>query len=113
MPLNIHRIMGETGQTAMVTLVEAEKAVGPPGAKMAVFENRRCLGTIGRGAAESMVREAALQAIAVDRPRMQKLSLDAGRAAAEGMVCGRDLEIFIEPVSILDNKLLKELNTGA
>ena len=46
MPLDMLTIMGETGQASLVTLVEAGKAVGPPGAKMLVT-NDKVFGSLG------------------------------------------------------------------
>jgi len=67
------------------------------GARMLVYGDGRMLGTIGGGCGEAEVRLAALSVINDMIPRIKKVSLSADTAAAEGMVCGGTMEVFIEP----------------
>lgn len=100
-------------RAALATIIEASGSTPrKTGARMAVFADGHCLGTVGGGVAEAAAQEAARQVIAEDRPRLLKMALDAESAAAEGMVCGGGLEIFIEPLTILE-KLVREMNRGA
>lgn len=67
------------------------------GARMLVYGDGRMLGSIGGGCGESEVRMAALGVIDEMVPCMKRVSLSADTAAAEGMVCGGTMEVFIEP----------------
>ncbi len=70
------------------------------GARMLVYRDGRTLGTIGGGCCgESEVRLQALNVIDDGTPSVYGVSMTADIAAAEGMSCGGNLEVFIEPVS--------------
>lgn len=67
---------------------------------MLVYRDGRTLGTIGGGCCgESEVRLQALNVIDDGTPSVYGVSMSADIAAAEGMSCGGNLEVFIEPVS--------------
>ncbi len=67
------------------------------GARMLVYRDGRSFGTIGGGCGESEVRREAFNVIDDSSPRLFRVALDADTAAAEGMVCGGLMEVFIDP----------------
>lgn len=71
-----------------------------PGAKMLVLPDGRTFGTIGGGCGEAEVRRAALEVMDSRQPRLYHLDLTADLAEEEGMVCGGNMEVFIDPVII-------------
>lgn len=69
------------------------------GAKLLVYENGRMLGTVGGGCVEADVWAAARAALADGQPRLCHFTLrDAPDVPPdeEGMICGGELEVFIE-----------------
>lgn len=68
------------------------------GAKMLVLENGACFGTIGGGCVEADVRATALDAMHVGKPLLYHFDLTSDIAGEEGMVCGGNIDVFIEPV---------------
>ena len=68
------------------------------GAKMLVYEDGACSGTIGGGEMEHRTIAAARQVLQEQRPRLVRFALhdpDAGDAG----VCGGEVEIFMDPLS--------------
>ena len=93
------------GTPAALATVIAARGSSPrkAGAKMLIFPNGSICGTIGGGLIEEEVRKAGLALLAAgpDRPGspgVYRFSLDGATAAAEGMICGGQVEVFIEPV---------------
>ncbi len=86
---------------AMATIV---KSIGSTprkaGARMLVFKDGHICGTIGGGYAEHEVRMKAINVINDYLPSFYRVSMDADIAAADGMICGGAIEVFIEPVSV-------------
>jgi xanthine dehydrogenase accessory factor len=91
-------LVGDETPAALATII---KTIGSTprkaGSRMLVYGDGRILGTIGGGCGESEVRLAALGVIDEKMPRKCKVSMSADTAAAEGMVCGGTMEVFIEP----------------
>ncbi len=63
------------------------------GAKMLVWENGRCAGTIGGGNIEKKVIEIAIATYQSGRPKLEEYAL-----LKEKMCCGGSMKIFIEPM---------------
>ncbi len=89
---------GETG--AMATIV-AKLGAAPreEGAKMFVGRDGKFFGTVGGGCMEADVWQAAMTVIKTGRPRMLHFRMDGRQIEDEGMICGGNIDIFIEPVS--------------
>jgi xanthine dehydrogenase accessory factor len=83
---------GETVALATVTNVEGS-AAREPGATMLVREDGSIDGTISGGTVEELTREAALEAIEGREPRTEHWELT--RDGNTGMVCGGEMEVFI------------------
>ncbi|MGH9329848.1 MAG: XdhC family protein [Vicinamibacterales bacterium] len=89
---------GET--VALVTIV---RVVGSTpqrvGAKMLVFADGRTVGTIGGGCYESEAFWKARDAIATGRPRVVRFDLTDDIAGESGLICGGQMDVFIEPLA--------------
>ncbi len=69
------------------------------GAKLLVLEDGRMMGTVGGGCVEADVWAEAREALAENRSRLCKFSLRDNPDVPpdeEGMICGGDMEVFIE-----------------
>src|SRR5262245_36269595 len=69
------------------------------GAKFVVFEDGRMKGTVGGGCVEADVWAEAREALAEAKPRLCRFTLRDDPETSpeeEGMVCGGEMEVFIE-----------------
>lgn len=91
------RKMGQ--KCAVATIVQVNGSIPSyESAKMVVREDGSMLGTIGGGCVEAEVWNAAREVIANERPKQMKFSLGQDAAYDNGLICGGQLEVFIEPV---------------
>ena len=68
-------------------------------AKLLVRDDGSILGTVGGGALEAAVLDAAPEVLKEDRARVLEFSLSEREAAAGGMICGGRCAILLEPLS--------------
>jgi len=95
----IVRVKAEGEEAALVTVVSATGSTPrEEGTKMLVRLDGSILGTIGGGSLEAQVIEEAVRVIKQAKPKHLHFTLTASEAEEEGMVCGGDLEVFIEPI---------------
>jgi xanthine dehydrogenase accessory factor len=95
----IVRLKAEGEEAALVTIVSATGSTPrEEGAKMLVKPDGSILGTIGGGSLEAQVIAEAVKVIKQGKPKRLHMSLTAKEAEEAGMICGGDLEVFIEPV---------------
>ena len=95
----IVRLKAEGEEAALVTIVSATGSTPrEEGAKMLVKPDGSILGTIGGGSLEAQVIAEAVKVIKQGKPKRLHMSLTAQEAEEAGMICGGDLEVFIEPV---------------
>jgi xanthine dehydrogenase accessory factor len=88
---------GET--VALVTIVSTRGSTPQRvGAKMLVHADGRSLGTIGGGCYESDAFGKAREALQTRRPRLVKYELTDDFAEETGLICGGQMEVFIEPI---------------
>jgi xanthine dehydrogenase accessory factor len=86
-------------EVALVTIVAATGSTPQRvGAKMLVFPDGRTVGTIGGGCYENDAFGKAREAIKARRPLNVKYELNDDFAQETGLVCGGQMEVFIEPV---------------
>jgi xanthine dehydrogenase accessory factor len=86
-------------EVALVTIVAATGSTPQRvGAKMLVFPDGRTVGTIGGGCYENDAFWKAREAIKARRPLNVKYELNDDFAQESGLVCGGQMEVFIEPV---------------
>ncbi len=86
-------------EVALVTIVKSNGSTPQRvGAKMLVFADGRTVGTIGGGCYENDAFWKAKEAIKAHEPATIKYELADDVAAESGLICGGQMEVFIEPV---------------
>jgi xanthine dehydrogenase accessory factor len=65
---------------------------------MLVREDGSMIGTVGGGCVEAEVWNAAREVIETEKPRHLNFSLSQDAAYDEGLICGGQLNIFVEPI---------------
>jgi len=94
---------------ALVTIIDASgSSPRETGAKMLVRLDGSIAGTIGGGSLELLAIKEALQVIKSGKARRLKYELQPG--SESGMICGGNVELFIEP--ILSNPTLFIFGAG-
>ncbi len=84
---------------ALVTVVATSGSTPQRvGAKMIVFRDGRTLGTIGGGCYEHDAVLKAREALTTGRPELLHYSLTDELAADTGLICGGQMEVFVEPI---------------
>jgi len=84
---------------ALATIVEARGSIPSyEAAKLLVREDGSITGTIGGGCVEAEVWNAAREALETGQPRRLTFNLGQDAAYDNGLICGGQLEVFIEPV---------------
>ncbi len=89
-----------SGQKCALATIVQVRGSSPsfPSAKMLIREDGSTLGTIGGGCVEAEVWSAAREVLATEVPRCLSFTLDQDAAYDNGLICGGQLEVFIEPV---------------
>jgi xanthine dehydrogenase accessory factor len=67
-------------------------------AKLLVREDGSMTGTIGGGCVEAEVWNAAREVIATEKPRHLTFNLGQDAAYDNGLICGGQLDVFVEPI---------------
>ena len=94
----VAKLKAQGKEAAMVTLIGASGSTPRgEGAKMMVMEDGSIKGTIGGGSVEREVIQAAIEVIRKGKPQRYKYELKKADEGV-GMICGGDVEVFIEPV---------------
>lgn len=70
------------------------------GAKMAVTETGRVVGSVSGGCVEGAVTEEALEVIRSGEPRLLHFGVSDEDAWAVGLSCGGIIEVFVEPLDL-------------
>ena len=84
---------------ALATIVEVRGSIPSfESAKMLVREDGSIVGTIGGGCVEAEVWNAAREVIQTEQPRRLTFNLGQDAAYANGLICGGQLDVFVEPV---------------
>jgi xanthine dehydrogenase accessory factor len=84
---------------ALVTIVATHGSTPQRvGAKMLVFPDGRTVGTIGGGCYENDALGKARMAITERRPRMLHYELSDDFAQESGLICGGQMDVYIEPI---------------
>jgi xanthine dehydrogenase accessory factor len=91
------RALGQ--KCALATIVEVRGSIPSyESAKLLVREDGSMLGTIGGGCVEAEVWNAAREVLDTEKPRRLKFSLGQDAAYDNGLICGGQLDVFVEPV---------------
>jgi xanthine dehydrogenase accessory factor len=84
---------------ALATIVEVRGSIPSyESAKLLVREDGSMAGTIGGGCVEAEVWNAAREVIDTERPKRLAFNLGQDAAYDNGLICGGQLEVFVEPV---------------
>jgi xanthine dehydrogenase accessory factor len=86
-------------EVALVTIVSANGSTPQRvGAKMLVYADGRVVGTIGGGCYENEALWTAREALKTRKAVTVKYELADDFAAESGLICGGQMEVFIEPI---------------
>jgi xanthine dehydrogenase accessory factor len=86
-------------KSALATIVQVNGSIPSyESAKLLVREDGSMIGTIGGGCVEAEVWNAAREVIETEKPRHLTFSLGQDAAYDNGLICGGQLNIFVEPV---------------
>jgi len=90
----------ERGEAAALVTIVSTTGSTPQrvGAKMLVFGDGRIVGTIGGGCYENDAFWKAKDAIASRKPQLVHYELDDDFAQETGLVCGGQMDVYIEPI---------------
>src|SRR5919205_3244673 len=84
---------------ALATIVQVNGSIPRyESAKLLVREDGSMLGTIGGGCVEAEVWTVAREVIETEKPRHLHFSLGQDAAYDNGLICGGQLDVFVEPV---------------
>ena len=84
---------------AIATIVQVRGSIPSyESAKLLVREDGSMAGTIGGGCVEGEVWNAAREVIATEKPRHLTFNLGQDAAYDNGLICGGQLDVFVEPV---------------
>lgn len=84
---------------ALVTIVRTQGSTPQRvGAKMLVFPDGRIVGTIGGGCYENDAFWKARQALETRQPTLVRYELSDDFAEESGLICGGQMEVYIEPL---------------
>jgi xanthine dehydrogenase accessory factor len=96
----VDETLGRGEAVAMVTVVRAQGSTPQRvGARMLVFEDGRMIGTIGGGCYEQDACGKARLALQTGRPLLAHYDLNDDFAEEQGLICGGQMDVFIEPVA--------------
>jgi xanthine dehydrogenase accessory factor len=86
-------------EVALVTIVSANGSTPQRvGAKMLVYADGRIVGTIGGGCYENEALWKARESLKTRKPVTVRYELADDFAAESGLICGGQMEVFIEPI---------------
>jgi xanthine dehydrogenase accessory factor len=90
----------ERGEPAALVTIVSTTGSTPQrvGAKMLVFADGRTVGTIGGGCYENDAFGKARESIQNRRPQVVHYELDDDFAQETGLVCGGQMDVYIEPI---------------
>jgi xanthine dehydrogenase accessory factor len=85
---------------ALATIVQVRGSIPSfESAKLLVREDGSLVGTIGGGCVEAEVWNAAREVIATEKPRHMSFNLGQDAAYDNGLICGGQLDVFVECIS--------------
>jgi xanthine dehydrogenase accessory factor len=92
--------LGRLGQKcALATIVQVRGSIPSfETAKLLVREDGSILGTVGGGCVEAEVWNAAREVMESEQPRKLSFSLGQDAAYDNGLICGGQLDVFVEPI---------------
>jgi xanthine dehydrogenase accessory factor len=95
----IVRIRSQGQRAALATVISAKGSTPrETGAKMLIRSDGTILGSIGGGSLEAQVCKEALKVMGENRSMVMRFDLTGKEVAEEGMICGGNMEVFLEPI---------------
>ncbi len=95
----IVKLRKEGRKSALATIVQVRGSIPSfESAKLLVRDDGSMLGTIGGGCVEGEVWTVAREVIETEKPRHLHFTLGEDAAYDNGLICGGQLDIFVEPV---------------
>ena len=95
----IVRLRRQGHKCALATIVQVNGSIPSyESAKILVREDGSMTGTIGGGCVEAEVWNAAREVIETEKPRHLSFSLGQDAAYDNGLICGGQLNVFVEPI---------------
>ena len=92
---------------AVATIVEVEGSIPSfQSAKMLIREDGSMVGTIGGGCTEAEVWQAARDVMETEKPRLLQFNLGQDAAYDNGLICGGQLNVYVEPVLPIPRALI-------
>jgi xanthine dehydrogenase accessory factor len=79
-------------------ITRAGSAPRDAGAKMFIGEDGKSYGTIGGGRLEHDAYQEAMSMMEKNSPKLLHIRMNAREVASNGMICGGDVDILLEPV---------------
>jgi xanthine dehydrogenase accessory factor len=106
----IEGYMGE-GKTGSIATIISRDGSSPRdvGAKMFIGEDGKTYDTIGGGMLEYKVQKQAMATMGHQKPQLVKIKMDGEEAASDGMICGGNVEVFLEPALEKHRQLYQRL----
>src|SRR5947209_10264760 len=93
-------LRGVGQKCALATIVQVRGSIPSfESAKLLVREDGSLVGTIGGGCVEAEVWNAAREVIATEKSRNMSFSLGQDAAYDNGLICGGQLEVFVECIT--------------
>lgn len=84
---------------ALATIIDAQGSIpSHECAKLLVRDDGSFVGTVGGGCVEAQVWAAAREVMETGRPKRLSFNLGQDTAYENGLICGGELEVFLEPV---------------
>jgi len=84
---------------AIATIVQVNGSIPSfESAKILVREDGSFMGTVGGGCVEAEVWNAAREVIETEKPKHLNFSLGQDAAYDNGLICGGQLDVFVEPI---------------
>lgn len=97
----IARMRARGGRGALATVISTRGSTpGRETMRLLVRENGSFVGTVGGGCVEAEVVDEALQVLAAETPRRVTFRLTESATGSHGLLCGGELEVFIEPITV-------------
>lgn len=95
----IVRIRSEGQSAALATVINAKGSTPREiGSKMLIRSDGSVLGSIGGGSLEAQVCKEAMTLMRENRSTVLRFDLTGKEVAEEGMICGGNMEVFVEPI---------------
>lgn len=101
----------ENDKTGSIATVISREGSAPrdAGAKMFVGEDGQTYETIGGGNLEFKVQKQAMTTMNTDEPQFVRVNMDSKEVASDGMICGGEVEVFLEPIQKKHLELYRKL----